>query len=327
MNRSPPQSDANATQLLLLESQELTVQIAPSEGGRIASIRSRRSGVEFLTQAHRPIAPTVPGMERPFSEGPCAGIEECLPTVGACEGCPDHGDFWQLPWTVSETHGRSRASLYADGFSHPLRFHKTLNVFDNQLRIDYRVQNTGEQPTSLLYACHPLFAIEQGDRILLPPEVQSCRLDYSRGNRGGPAGELLAWPRPETPIGIDLSTAQAATAHTAEMLYTDRLREGACGIYRTAAKQGIAMRFDTAQHPYLGIWLCFGGWPDLPGRPQQQAVALEPTNAPYNTLTAAQEGGLAKHLAPGESSAWTLSFHISKPEISLQDFTDFAFTS
>src|ERR1700742_1221671 len=90
----------------ILKNTELAVSIIPDEGGRVASLVSQRSGLEFLTQSQVDRKPLPLGPEVPFQEGPCAGIEECLPTIGPCGtetdggAAPDHGDFWRLSWDV-----------------------------------------------------------------------------------------------------------------------------------------------------------------------------------------------------------------------------------
>jgi hypothetical protein len=96
---------------ITLRSNEIEVTVVPQEGGRISSLRSIQSGLEFLTQIRPDRPPVEPGLEASFQRGPCAGVEECLPTVGPCVDCiggpaPDHGDFWQIPWKVDSLVGR-----------------------------------------------------------------------------------------------------------------------------------------------------------------------------------------------------------------------------
>lgn len=300
-----------------LKTAELSVEVLPEEGGRVASLKSLQSGVEFLTQSHRsgPYA-KAPGSDAAFQDGPCAGIEECLPTVGACDAqtpggaAPDHGDFWQLVWDVtaaSETH----LSITAAGFSRALRFHKEFDVEQNVLRIGYRVENVGKTPQSFSYACHPLFAVDAGDRIFLSPEIYELSLNYSRFERLGLPGSSVPWPK--TQSGLHLDVAGGPTAGTAEMFYTSRLSSGHCGIYRAAAQQALEVSFDVKLLPYLGLWLCYGGWPDQSSGPKQYAVALEPTTSGCNNLNEAHKMGLAVTLEVGESYRWEIRLEVGKP--------------
>jgi hypothetical protein len=103
------------------------------------------------------------------------------------------------------------------------------------------------------------------------------------------------------------------------MLYTTRLREGRCAIYRSVHRQMLLITFDTSMLPFLGVWLCYGGWPGGMGM-QQYAVALEPTTSPHNTLANAQRDGGAIPLDPGAVSSWEICFQIGEPESDLSAF-------
>lgn len=305
---------------IVLANSSISVSIVPAEGGRIGSLVSRGTGIEFLTQSTNQNLHLKSGLDAQFQHGACAGIEECLPTVGICDDTteggpvPDHGDFWQLLWQVT-AQSPQHAALAANGFSRPLLFQKTISLQENGLSLHYRVQNVGQRPTSFLYACHPLFAIEPGDRVVLPPEVETLQLTYSRTGRMGRPGNKVAWP------GNGLDTVLASEAAEAEMLYTDRLSAGRCGLYRSRGKQGLILSFSPHAMPYLGLWLCYGGWPGG-SVPQQYAVALEPTTAPCGTLKQAQEKRLAFHLAPGEDFEWEFRIHLTPAGITWEAFRD-----
>ncbi|WP_263367387.1 aldose 1-epimerase family protein [Edaphobacter bradus] len=300
-----------------LTSSELAAEIVPSEGGRIASIKSLSSGVEFLTQSRHEASRIHENPDASFRNGPCAGIEECLPTVGPSGpetsggSAPDHGDFWQLGWTVLRSNKQALTEA-AIGFSRPLRFEKSVSVNGSQLRLAYSIQNVAETPQSFLYACHPLFAVAPGDEIFLPAEVDSLRLDYSRADRLGQPGDMVSWP--VTQQGIRLDRAGGEHDGTAEMLYTRRLTEGRCRIYRAASRQSLEVHFDTQALPYLGIWLCYGGWPEGEREHLQYAVALEPTSSPHNTLARAQRDGSAIALEPQESFRFEITLGVTGPE-------------
>jgi galactose mutarotase-like enzyme len=309
----------------LLKSSELSVQVVPAEGGRISSLKSLHSGMEFLTLSRRRGQYPQSGFEARVQDGPCAGIEECLPTVGLSgsetEGgpAPDHGDFWQLPWQLrvgSDTH----ASMAAVGFSRTLRFNKNLTLQRNTLRVAYTVKNVGSAAQSFLYACHPLFAISAGDRVLLPYEIRELRLDYSKGDRLGAAGSIISWPA--TKSGVRLDVTLGAQAGTAEMFYTPRLQDGLSGIYREASAQVLEVSFDTQRLPFLGLWLCYGGWPSDGEEPRQYAVALEPTTSPCNNLVNAQRTNTAISLETGETYEWEILFTVRKARVLPSDSFD-----
>lgn len=297
----------------ILQSDKLVIEVRPLEGGRVASLRSVDSDLEFLTQSQRNETVATPDLKAEFRNGPCAGIEECLPTVARCDAstkggpAPDHGDFWQLQWHVEHIDGCS-ITLSAEGFSRALRFTKHLVVTGDTLHVEYSVANIGTTSQSFLYACHPLFAVDEGDLIVLPSDVKSLRLDYSRGNRLGDRGDVVSWP--VTASGIRLDKASSPDAGHADMFYTERVNSGVCSILRRSTGQSLEVIFDPATLAYLGIWLCYGGWPDNATEHLQYAVALEPTTSPYNSLDVAQQAQTAMSLKPGETFHFAIAFRV-----------------
>jgi hypothetical protein len=201
-------------------------------------------------------------------------------------------------------------TIAADGTSRPLRFTKRFDLQPTFLRLDYAVQNLSSQDVDYLYACHPLFAIEPGDRVVLPAEINFLRVESSCHERLGVQGDSVSWPIALSARGpVDLSIALHGGADVADMLYTSRLAAGRCGIYRSALSRGIALHFDPVCLPYLGLWLCYGGWPE-DSEHRQVAVALEPTVAPRGSLEDAVRDGIAPTLASYETRAWGIEFHI-----------------
>jgi hypothetical protein len=257
---------------LILKTDTLTVEVLPALGGKISSMR--RDGIELLQQPLRPYAPR--NLTMGFEQSDASGIDECLPSVAACEikisggtiSIPDHGEFWRLPCTVEQS-PPTTARLTATGSVLPLRFERTLQVEGDALRIDYRLENIGAVEVGYAWSAHPLFAVDAGDRIVLPLSVQQVHVEGSGRKRLGPAASVHSWPVTELP-------------------------------------DGSAERLDLigpAKSPWLGLWLCYGGWPE--GQSERQyCVALEPCTAPMDSLAIATEKGLANMLAPGQASQW-----------------------
>jgi galactose mutarotase-like enzyme len=296
---------------IVLESGAVRVVLLPGSGGRIESLQG--GGFEFLVQPSDSFDEQLtPGMR--FQDGACSGIDECLPTVARSGNgvpgleAPDHGDFWTIPWTVQEPVTSRSVTIDADGISRPLRFMKRLEVYPTSLRIDYSVQNLSSKPVEYLYACHPLFSIDPGDRVVLPANIASLQLESSAHNRLGNQGDSISWPITQSASDlIDLSATLLATADTADMLYAGPLASGRCGLFRSLVGRGVMLHFDSAKLPYLGLWLCYGGWPDDSER-RQYAVALEPTVAVRGSLENAIRDGIAPVLEPDQTHFWTIEF-------------------
>jgi galactose mutarotase-like enzyme len=103
----------------------------------------------------------------------------------------------------------------------------------------------------------------------------------------------------------DLSLVQPPESGIGDKLFAGPLgvEENWCILERPSAGVRIRVHFDAAATPYLGLWICHGGWPDRPG-PKQTCVALEPTTAPVDSL--ASRGPWSRTLSAGESYSWPM---------------------
>jgi hypothetical protein len=96
------------------------------------------------------------------------------------------------------------------------------------------------------------------------------------------------------------------------MFYSYRLNEGDCGIDRKISGQVLEASFNSKRLPYLGLRLCYGGWPSDGEEPLQYAVALEPTTSACNTLAKAQQTNSAISLKAGETYDWEIRFAVKE---------------
>ena len=318
---------------VLIEAGDCSVTILPHLGGKIASIRLR--GRELLQAPLAPYGPRTRAM--PFDEGDASGWDECLPSVAACTvetaggtvSIPDHGDLWRVAWQPVAASGQwsvvsdqlsggacaSSATFRGECFSLPLRLERTVALTETgkgwQLSLDYTVTNTGADPMPWSWAAHPLFAVEAGDRVVLPDSIRALRLEGSGGGRLGKGGDRVSWPVAMLANGArtDLSVAQPPASDIGDKLFAGPLSEleSWCALERPKAGVRIKVSFDADATPYLGLWICYGGWPERPG-PKQMCVALEPATAPVDSL--AQAGPWSRILAPGESCFWPMVVEI-----------------
>ena len=297
-----------------------SVTVLPQLGGKISSIRV---GSHMLI--HAPLHPYGKlNHTMDFEEGDAGGWDECLPSVAACSlktphgtvNVPDHGDLWRIPWQVLEASDDS-LTMRARGFSLPLEITRSMILKESStgwhLQLLYSLTNVGDVPAPWSWAAHPLFACEKGDRIVLPAEVQTLSVEGSRHDRLGKQGDTIAWPIARLPDGteVDLRKARPDNADIADKLFTDSLAElqsaGWCALERAPIGLRITIRFDPTLTPYLGLWLCYGGWPEGDG-PKQVCVALEPTTAPADSL--AVTGAWSRWLEAGETINWPMDVGI-----------------
>lgn len=313
---------------VLIRSGECAVTILPHFGGKIASIRV---GAQELLQT--PLAPIKPRTQTMgFDESDASGWDECLPSVAACSvttaggtaNIPDHGDLWRVEWQKQETReeghegtegGRS-LTLFGKCFSLPLEVERRTELQETErgwrLQLNYRVRNCGKYSVPWAWAAHPLFAVEKGDRIVLPESIHSVRIEGSGGHRLH--GDSVAWPVANLTVGgtTDLSVVEGPDSGVGDKLFAGPLNKDQnwCALERGSIGLRIRVRFDVEATPYLGLWICYGGWPEKPG-PKQVCVALEPSTAPVDSLGV---GHWSRELGPGESFCWPMEVEIERIE-------------
>jgi galactose mutarotase-like enzyme len=315
---------AGAEENVVIAAGECEVTILPRFGGKIASIRLK--GRELLQQPLAPIELRTRTMG--FDESDASGWDECLPSVAPCSvpyadgvvKVPDHGDLWRVAWEQRDQRPDLRdqkATLTLTGkcFSLPLELERTIELGEAggacRLELSYKLTNTGNKPVSWSWSAHPLFAVSAGDRIVLPEGIRTLRLEGSGGKRLGIYGDMVHWPiaklgtRDETFLNV----AQPADSGIGDKLFAGPLTadENWCELVRPDADVKIRVSFDTEKTPYLGLWICYGGWPQREG-PKQMCVALEPTTAPVDSL--AVKSTWSRVLAPGESYDWPMIVEI-----------------
>jgi galactose mutarotase-like enzyme len=291
--------------------------ISPQLGGKIASILV--GDCELLQAPLVSYGPRTPGML--FDTSDASGWDECVPSVAPCAvetanglaEIPDHGDLWRVEWSeiVDRRSEGASVTLRGECFSLPLALERTATLTETKkgwrLSLDYTVTNIGDFPAPWSWAAHPLFAAEAGDRILLPDSIRTLRLEGSCGDRLGQAGDLVAWPIAALADGgkTDLGVVQEPESGIGDKLFAGPLSaaESWCALERLRAGVRIKVSFNPAATPYLGLWICYGAWPEVPG-PKQMCVALEPATAPVDSL--AITGPWSRMLSPGDSFSWPM---------------------
>jgi galactose mutarotase-like enzyme len=297
---------------LSLENDLLKVQFLPEFGGKIVSLCSTRTGLEFIHPSLNEYAHVSPSAD--FSAGDGGGFDECLPSIAACEriagepSIPDHGDLWRVPWHVDAKDGA--IVLHAESTSRPLRLTRKATLEDATLVLEYDVVNFSDTPTSWLWSAHPLLQVHAGDRILLPDEIEKVAVEYSAGGLFE-KGTSIPWPIARSPSGssTDLSKVPAKDGVTAHKLFAHMGKSGWGALFRSEFGQGLVVRFDPNALPFMGLWICAGAWPSI-GVAKQFTVALEPTTSDADSLDAAVRNGTSRTLNAQEHFRWRLNFQL-----------------
>ena len=303
---------------VLIQAGSCAVTILPRLGGKIASIRVGNQ--ELLQSPLAPYGPRTRTMS--FDASDASGWDECMPSVAACTvetpagpaSIPDHGDLWRVEWQ-SIREGATSVTHRGDCFSLSLQLERTVSLRESihgwSLLLEYDVKNVGGFSVPWSWAAHPLFAAEEGDRVVLPDSIHSLQLEGSGGGRLGKGGEQIRWPLAASDHGSpsDLSQVYGPESGIGDKLFAGPMSatENWCALERPRAGVRIKVGFDPLATPYIGLWLCYGGWPERPGT-KQMCVALEPATAPVDSL--ARTGSWSRVLEPGESFQWFMSVEI-----------------
>jgi hypothetical protein len=309
---------------LSLQNELLRIEVLPSFGGKITSLRSMRTGEEFLLPPLNGYHPASPDAD--FNQSDGGGFDECLPSVGRSKSIageppiPDHGDLWRQRWQVDSQD--TILALHVDSVSRPLNLTRLISLKGSSVILDYDLFNRSNSPTTWLWSAHPLLRVDAGDHIELPNGIDELSVEYSAGNLFRANGSI-AWPLAKSTSGaiVDLSAVSDRDGVTAHKLFARMGNMGWGGLYRRRINQGLILRFDPSALPFMGIWICSGAWPEN-GAKKQYTVALEPTTSNKDSLASAVHHGTACHLDGQEHFRWRLELQLAgaSSPISLEDF-------
>lgn len=305
---------------LVVENEVLRLTVVPELGGKIVSLIRRETGREYLLQpsrSHRRYR--TRSYADSFEDYEPGGFDECLPTIAESvypeepfreSRLPDHGDVWCLPTAVELAGGELGFTTALRSL--PLRFRKQIGLRANSVRLDYEATNLSPSTVKFLWSAHPLLRVEPGAEIILPKAVNEVEIAWSNGERMGKPGDRCPWPEARERSGrkVKLNRVDSPSADTAEKLFTPRLSEGFCSMFLPREDESIAFRFDCRLVPYVGIWICQGGWP--PGRAARNfTVALEPSLGRPDSLADAIRHNQCAVLASYGSMRWWMEMEVN----------------
>lgn len=312
---------AGTEENVLISAGDCTLTLLPALGGKIASLRIGQH--ELLQAPLQPLGPRTRTMA--FSDSDAGGWDECLPSVAACTlqtaagpaAIPDHGDLWRIPWQLLDA-SQDSATLRVTCFSLPLQLTRSMILSESptgwRLQFLYSLTSLGAYPLPWSWSAHPLLAVDPGDRIALPHEIRTLRLEGSRCDCLGASGDTVRWPiaSSKNKREIDLSLVPAHDAGTGDKLFAGPFQSPEhswCSLERARLGLRLTLRFEREFTPYLGLWLCYNGWPEGSAK-KQYCVAPEPTTAPVDSL--ASTGPWSRSLEPGETVTWPMELLIDR---------------
>ncbi len=284
--------------------------MVPALGGRVIGLKSRRSGRQWCWHQERPdwLWRNSPGDS--FGLSTQAGIDECLPTV---EGCvwrgrvlPDHGELWTCEWKLDPHElslGRLSATVPLSVM--PFTFCRTISADDGGgFVFDYSLTNRGPRTEEFMWCLHPLFALVDGDQLVLPAEVLSLRLNGGIADRPANLGDTWDYPEPITGFRLDRMQTPGMP-HGCVKGFTEALSDGIAAIENGGTGDRLELSWEVRAAPYLGLWL-------NRGHSGFHHVALEPTNAAPDSLLAAVDSWKRfGSITSGKTLCWRVRFRLA----------------
>jgi len=271
----------------VLGNQEAEIAVVPELGAKIISLKSVRTGREWMWHPPGELELFHNSPEDHFSSSPLVGVDECLPTIEPCvwrgRKLPDHGEVWSVGWNVDEEawqKGVLRTSVNL-GVS-PFDFERTIELDENEVRLSYQLSNRSAASEYFLWAIHPLLKIQEGDQLVLP-----------RSTRALLNGD--DW--------VD-AVDSAIPKGNCSKLIAGPLTDGYCGIHNPKTSERFDFEWNPTENNALGLWLTRGGWHG------HHHFAIEPTNAGADSLTEAVGREWCGILAGSSTTTWQVRFRI-----------------
>lgn len=309
---SVEESVRNGREVLRLQNGRIELEIVPELGARIVSLKRSDSSRQWLWKHPTKSHWKKNQLGDSFADSPLMGIDECVPTVLACEHkerlLPDHGEVWSQPWALNREAIKqgileTKIALQIS----PFTLTRSLSLSRDTVHFSYCLQNIGKKPEACLWCFHPVFSIETGDRIELPQEVRevlvSQRLNLPEKWM---SGDSWPWPKPSE-SGPNLAEMNLGGHAESYAKAFAKMRDGDLSIRNETQGERLRLQYDSRQLPALGIWICRGGWLEA------HQVALEPSHAAVNALDELDEESLKSLSIPaGGSCRWKLSLSIEE---------------
>ncbi len=318
--------------LIQMENESIAVSFLPGLGGKMVELKSKKTNTQFLQQPFNPNTDYHKSdYGTAFETSDASGFDECFPSVepaiynqsfaGEAQEIqiPDHGEVWSAAWNYEIR--SDKLILSVNGKQLDYTFQKTISLSENVVHLEYKLINLSDSSFHYLWSSHPLLNIHPGDKILLPDEVSEVFLNWASNTEYGTYGDFLSWPtlnqnnKHHTEI-IDFSIVQNRTFGKAFKLFTDKLISNQAGIYLKENDETLLFHFDPKKIPFLGIWLCYGGWPDNSDR-KHFTVGLEPTSGRPDSLAKAVSSETCKIIEGNETHQWYLDISLWEGELNV----------
>ncbi len=317
MNNIIVKDDKKEYTRLILDNGIIKTTIIPELGGNIFELIQKATGSNYIHQPEIDLCEIKrPKYGDKFLPPYDFGFDDCFPTISPSQYrlngkniyFPDHGELWTRAWEYNVQDDGINLQIY--GINLNYRFKKKIMLDKNILNIHYSLLNLESLPFQYIWSSHPLLIIDPDDEILVEDEIEHLFVNWASDDRYGKYGDIVRWPcKVLSGNNIDLSKVQSKDLTMAIKFFSDKLKKGCAGLYRRKLDTSIIFNFDERIIPYLGIWLCYGGWPKNNDNPAY-TIALEPTSGRPDSLSDGIKRNEASSIMPEEEKTWSLSVSI-----------------
>ena len=304
---------------VLIENDFILAVFVPALGSKMIRLINKETGTQFLLDPQvKEKEFSNPGYGEEFSDKYAYGLDDCFPTVSSTikdinvrgGGFPDHGELWSRPWNYRITDKEILFKIF--GAREKYSIDKVVSLAGNKLTVKYSLKNLSNRSLNYIWCAHPLLRVTPGDKVILPFEVKELFLNESTDAEIGSFGDLLAWPIIEkNKNGVDYSLVQDIDFGKAVKCFSDRLKFGYAGLHRVDCNETILFSFNPDEIKYLGVWLCYGGWP-YDSFKKQLTIALEPSSGRPDSLIEAIKRNEATSIGISEERSWSLEISLWK---------------
>ena len=317
------QSYRNAFKQIQLGNDILQVSFLPELGGKMIQLKNVKTGTQFLKTPGNPDTDYHKSDYGAYFEtSDASGFDECFPTVEPTTyinpfsedklqiEVPDHGEVWSSAWDYNFSDNELVLTTFGKQLDY--KFQKSIKLNENVVHIEYELTNNAAVPFHYLWSAHPLLNISEGDQLLLPEEIQDVFLNWSSDPGLGSFGDILNWPvlTHKGSLGdINFSVVQSKSFGKAVKLFSSKLRSNRAGLYRHEKDESLLFHFNPKETPFLGLWLCYGGWPGN-GKGNHFTVGIEPTSGRPDSLTNAIASDCSKIIYSKQTHHWYLDISL-----------------
>ncbi len=261
----------------------ISLTTIPALGGKIVSIENKKSGFDYAFK-NKHIKNKPCSYDSDFSFSSASGIDECFPTVALSKyteppweniAIPDHGEIWTQE-TETEIIGKTIIQK-VNGIRFPYRFNRAINLEENIVSLNYRLENLSRIDFKYIWSIHPHFVLLENTEIIAGKETDVF-VDFSKTNAFKIKTGKYKWPVLNTEEGraVDFSKISDIDDGMADKLYLCNMLTGEARLNYLDKHESMVFRFNKDVLKYCGIWIDRAGWPfnENPYR----VLAIEPCN-------------------------------------------------